>query len=100
MYKCKICGNEFELKIEEHYVSRDPGEERLGFASLNAVVKENKLYDAFDCPYCGCQNIMQERKPLWTADEETPCIELAKEPVENDGSNGEFLSLDEEGIAI
>lgn len=97
MYKCKICGNEFELKIKEHYVSRDPGEERLGFASLNAVVQERKLYDAFDCPHCGCQNIMQERKPLWTADVE---IIDGEKVIECNEGNGEVLSLDEEGIVI
>ena len=56
---CIVCGRDFALIEEEHYVARD--NEQKGI--VNAIAdKEGKLYDAFDCPHCGCQNILQERK--------------------------------------
>lgn len=57
MYKCKICGKEFELKKENRYasISRTP----VGLAAL--VSSEAIIYDTFDCNFCGCQNRVQER---------------------------------------
>lgn len=59
MCKCKVCNKEFELKKKDHYIARDIG--KSGLAAL-AGGKEEALYDTFDCPHCGCQNVMQERK--------------------------------------
>lgn len=59
--KCKVCGVEFALIAINHYVARDFGKTGGLIASLNGST-EGMLYDAFDCPHCGCQNIMQERK--------------------------------------
>ncbi|NBI10244.1 hypothetical protein D1641_09510 [Colidextribacter sp. OB.20] len=60
MLKCKICGLEFQAKSESHYISRDGG--RLGlFCSLQSN-QEERIYDTFDCPACGCQCVAQERK--------------------------------------
>lgn len=57
MYKCKVCSKEFEFKKEFHYISRDAdGEDDWG------EEEEVKIFDTFDCPHCGCQNVMQERK--------------------------------------
>lgn len=57
MYKCKICSKEFEFKKEFHYISRDEdGEDDWG------EEEEVKIFDTFDCPHCGCQNVIQERK--------------------------------------
>lgn len=58
--KCKVCGCEFNPIIEKHYVSRDEGNTGV----FNALVSkpEEKTYDTFDCPECGCQVIAQERK--------------------------------------
>ena len=62
MIKCKICGCEFPPVIDKHYVSRDEG--RIGvFANLSK--DEEKLYDTFDCPACGCQVVAQERKRVY-----------------------------------
>lgn len=60
MIICKTCGYEFSPKITAHYIARDNGKVGLGvaFGSNN----EEKIYDAFDCPICGCQIITQERK--------------------------------------
>lgn len=57
MYKCKVCGKEFELQKENHYVSisRTP----TGLAAL--ISSETVMYDAFDCTHCGCQNRVSER---------------------------------------
>lgn len=57
--ECKICGKDFELKLDNHYVSRD--NETSGIAKIIRSEEEN-IFDTFDCPYCGCQNIIQQRK--------------------------------------
>lgn len=59
MLKCKICGKEFEANLDRHYVARDNGKTGAIIALSN---NEEKLYDAFDCPSCGCQVVAQERK--------------------------------------
>lgn len=60
--KCKICGCEFNPIIEKHYISRDEGTTGLAIIVRN---EEEKLYDTFDCPECGCQVIAQERKRVY-----------------------------------
>ena len=47
---CKVCKFEFELTRDIHYIARD-AEEKL---SLFAPREERDLYDAVDCPKCGC----------------------------------------------
>lgn len=62
MIKCKICGHEISPTLEEHYIARDSG-----VTGLSAAFKkdEEKIYDTFDCPNCGCQAIVQERKRVY-----------------------------------
>ena len=61
MATCCVCGRDFPLITEESYIARD--KKQVGLAPiLNS--EEPILYDAFDCPHCGCQNIMQERKRI------------------------------------
>lgn len=50
--ECGICGKEFELKKEKKYLIRKSG--------LSVLIDKNNL-EAFDCPYCGCQNVVNER---------------------------------------
>jgi len=57
--KCKICEYEFVPEKENHYISRD--EVKVDLSNL-ACRMEEKIYDTFDCPQCGCQNVMGERK--------------------------------------
>lgn len=57
--KCKCCSKEFEPKKEFHYISRDVA--KTGLAALSGG-DETKLFDTFDCPNCGCQNVFGERK--------------------------------------
>lgn len=59
MAKCVVCNKDFELIKENRYTSRD--ECRTGISAI-AGGSEETLYDTFDCPYCGCQNIIQKRK--------------------------------------
>lgn len=61
--KCNVCGKEFEPVFDKHYVARDDGE--TGLVVALASKPENKLYDVFNCPHCGCQAIAQERKRGW-----------------------------------
>ena len=60
MLKCKICGTEFPAIKERHYIARDNG--KTGLAAAWGSTDEERLHDTFDCPMCGCQIIVQERK--------------------------------------
>ena len=71
MLECKICGTKFNAVIERHYLARDNGKTGLAVAFGSTAIAKNEksnekqeeyLYDAFDCPMCGCQVIAKERK--------------------------------------
>lgn len=64
MLECKICGCKFNAVEERHYISRDNG--KSGLAVAFGSEPEEKLYDTFDCPSCGCQIAVQERKRIYT----------------------------------
>lgn len=87
---CKVCGRDFPLMTEEHYIAQDP--EKNGVFARLADTSRNMQYDAFDCPHCGCQNIVQERKPLWMPEEcdeqEEESEEETEEVPEHDGCFG------------
>lgn len=59
MLECKVCGTKFNAIIERHYLARDNG--KTGLAVAFGSTAEECLYDAFDCPMCGCQVIVKER---------------------------------------
>ncbi len=69
MIKCNVCGCEFNAVVERHYIARDNG--NVGLVAAFQSNSEEKLYDAFDCPACGCQVVAQERKRSYI-----PCNEL------------------------
>ena len=54
-FTCRVCGRTFPLIAEKHYVAR--ANEEVGITSVISKTGP-KLYDAFDCPHCGCQNTM------------------------------------------
>ena len=58
MIKCKICGRDFAMLPERHYVCRDFGQK--GLKEVFSA-KGKMQFDAFDCPLCGCQNAVQVR---------------------------------------
>lgn len=71
MLKCEVCGTKFNAIVEKHYIARDNG--KTGLAVAFGSNSEESLYDAFDCPMCGCQVIAKERKRSYisyTPDEE------------------------------
>ena len=59
--ECKSCGNIFELTEQRHYIAREKTEMFL----IASNKMEPTLYDAFDCPNCGCQYIANERKRVF-----------------------------------
>lgn len=75
MLECKIGGCKFNAVEERHYISRDNG--KRGLAVAFGSEPEEKLYDTFDCPSCGCQIAVQERKRIYI-----PCREICEEDEE------------------
>lgn len=67
LFTCKVCGREFTLAAINHYTARDS--EKTGIVVAFSGQSEATLWDAFNCPYCGCQCIIQERKRVYNADE-------------------------------
>ncbi len=58
MIKCSICGEQIELRKENRYeVVIEAGVLQKSFGVKDCI------YEAFDCPHCGCQMLMQERFP-------------------------------------
>lgn len=52
MFKCKTCGRRFRLLAKNRYeIVRIP-------TSLKALIEEKVYFNAFDCPHCGCQNVV------------------------------------------
>lgn len=84
MTECKICHREFALCIEDHYVAQDP--KKTGIIAVIGSNDPEVHYDAIDCPHCGCQNILQERKcPCYYG----ICDECEDEENEEDTEDGE-----------
>lgn len=55
--KCKrvVCGKYFDLRSDNRYTAIE------GKGTFQSLMNDSKSYDAFDCPACGCQNIVGER---------------------------------------
>lgn len=82
--KCKICDCEFVPELKSHYVSRDLG--KTGVVSVFQSNDETQFYDTFDCPQCGCQMVMQERKRTICIGEN---VQEDEEEITEDVSEGE-----------
>lgn len=74
--KCKVCNKEFELKVCNHYIARDNEIIRTGIVGIvgTNTDEEPTMYDTFDCPHCGCQNVIQERKRAIKEDSDPSCL--------------------------
>ena len=57
--KCRACGKRFMPSKETTY---QVIEKVIGLAALGAT---NKVYDAADCPRCGCQHLLGIRIPIF-----------------------------------
>ena len=56
MKKCKVCGRRLRLLKENKYeIVQKP-------VGMNALTQGTKIYEAFDCIKCGCQNIVNIRE--------------------------------------
>ena len=54
--RCKICGKRFKLQRENKYeVVIKP----IGF---DAISQRDKTFECFDCPHCGCQNVVNVKE--------------------------------------
>lgn len=73
LLECKICGTKFPALRERRYTVRDGM--KIGLAATLSAISEEKIYDAFDCPTCGCQLIAQERKRACCEDIHDVCEE-------------------------
>ena len=60
MITCDICGYQFIPANDKHYIARD--DSVSGLASGFGCHDEPNIYDAYDCPSCGCQYIAKSRK--------------------------------------
>ena len=52
--ECGVCGTKFAARKENRYTARE-------CKGALALFAEIKIYDAYDCPACGCEIITQER---------------------------------------
>lgn len=67
--KCNICGTEYDATKDNHYIARE--QSKTGISEIISH-HEERLFDCFDCPNCGCQNIAQTRHRVlfdWNDDE-------------------------------
>lgn len=64
MRTCCVCERDFPLLFEDHYVAQDP----MKVGAIANLVNNDKAYeyDVIDCPHCGCQNVLQPRKPIFS----------------------------------
>ena len=55
--KCKVCSRRFKLNKRNKYLIEKSG-------GLLACALPKEIYEAFDCPRCGCQNIVNVRETM------------------------------------
>lgn len=78
MRKCSVCGRRFKLLAKNRYeVVREP-------VGLNCLTTGTIYYNAFDCPHCGCQNIVGVLEKVIVRDIED---QSRAESEENDDGN-------------
>lgn len=63
-YECQICGALFDLNKANRYLVVE------NEAPIMAVFSTPTTYECFDCPKCGCQNRVNERKGGYIIDEQ------------------------------
>ena len=59
---CKVCKRRFVANKNDKYLAQ-------GVRSItDAIMTAPVTYEAFDCPKCGCQNIVNVREPEYNDD--------------------------------
>lgn len=77
MHKCTVCNRAFELRKENRYTTEAKKTTAL---SMLVMGTDSVLYDAVDCPYCGCQQILHVRERAFAeVTSETDCEEAPEE---------------------
>ena len=57
--KCKVCNKRFKLnKVDKYLAVIRP-------VGLTCLTERSKIYEAFDCPKCGCQNLVSIREDMY-----------------------------------
>lgn len=56
---CKVCNCNFDIKLSKKYLVKIPT-----FKLMTSGLTNNEVYDAMDCPQCGCQQLLCVRHPL------------------------------------
>lgn len=64
--KCKVCKHKFALSKEMLYVVQEV------VCGVNIIVPQTKMFDAVDCPKCGCQLLLNIREPAVDVKEGAP----------------------------
>ena len=54
--KCKVCKKRFGLQKKNKY------QIYVAPVGISCIVEGGKTFEAYDCPYCGCQNIVNIRE--------------------------------------
>ncbi len=62
MTKCKICGKRMKLKAADRYEVKIRKEKLMLVMTIPPLRTEDAIAECFDCPRCGCQNLMQIRE--------------------------------------
>lgn len=60
--KCSVCGKRFDIKKENTYTVD------MTIDNVFSALTKQAVYDAIDCPKCGCQQLLKERKPTCKQD--------------------------------
>ena len=68
MRKCKVCGRRFRLLAKNRY--------EVMIIPYAFSLKQPEYFNAFDCPKCGCQNIIGivEKNRVQQESEDKKCI--------------------------
>lgn len=64
---CKVCDREFKLTKDRHYIA--VAKTKTGLAAVSGG-EQPSMFDAFDCPFCGCQKLVNVRERVHIAEEE------------------------------
>ena len=80
--RCKVCGKKLKVTKDRRYeVERKP-------AGLRCLVENSVIFEAFDCAYCGCQNVVGVREARLNAINEID-VENNEIKTENDEMKAE-----------